>query len=136
MSAIRIVTATGTAPPAGHYSHATVHNGVAYIAGILPHVPGQVVAKPGTIEEQTRQVLANLQAVLESVGSDRSRVLRVTAYVSDVSHWPTVNRVWAEFFGDHKPARAVVPVGELHYGYAIEIETTAACEEPNDDQRG
>jgi 2-iminobutanoate/2-iminopropanoate deaminase len=136
MSAIRTVNAPGIAPPAGHYSHAAIHKGVAYIAGILPHVPGQAPGKPGTIEEQTRQVLSNLDAVLQAVGSDRTRVLRVTAYVSDVAHWPAVNRVWAEFFGDHKPARAVVPVNELHYGYAIEIETTAACEDPDDDPRG
>lgn len=128
MSAIRTVNAEGIAPPAGHYSHAALHNGVAYIAGLLPHVPGQAVAKPGPIEDQVRQVLANLDTVLQSIGSDRSRVLRVTAFVSDVSHWPTVNRVWAEFFGEHKPARCVVPVNELHYGYAIEIETTAACD--------
>ena len=128
MGAIPTVVAPGIAPPAGHYSHATVHNGVAYVAGILPHVPGQVAPKPGTIEEQTRQALANLEAVLVAAGSDRTRVLRVTAYVSDVAHWPAVNRVWAEFFGEHRPARAVVPVSELHYGYAIEIETTAACD--------
>lgn len=128
MSAIRTVNAAGIAPPAGHYSHAALHNGVADIAGLLPHVPGQAAPKPGTIEEQVRQVLANLDTVLKSVGSDRTRVLRVTAFVSDVSHWPTVNRVWAEFFGEHKPARCVVPVNELHYGYAIEIETTAACD--------
>lgn len=127
MSAIKTVNAAGLPPPAGHYSHATVHNGVAYCAGLLPHVPGQAETKPGPIEEQTRQVLSNLDAVLKSVGSDRSRVLRVTAYVSDVSHWPAVNRVWGEFFGDHRPARAVVPVAELHYGFAIEIEATAAC---------
>lgn len=128
MSAIRTVVASGIAPPAGHYSHATVHNGVVYVAGILPHVPGQPTPKPGTIEEQTRQALANLEAVLKAAGSDRTRVLRVTAYVSDVAHWPAVNRVWVEFFGEHRPARAVVPVAELHYGYAIEIETTAACD--------
>jgi 2-iminobutanoate/2-iminopropanoate deaminase len=101
---------------------------LAYVAGLLPHVPGQAAPKPGTIEDQVRQVLANLDTVLKAVGSDRTRVLRVTAFVSDVSHWPTVNRVWAEFFGEHKPARCVVPVNELHYGYAIEIETTAACD--------
>jgi 2-iminobutanoate/2-iminopropanoate deaminase len=136
MRPIRTLDAPGIAPPAGHYSHAAIHNGVAYIAGILPSVPGQAVAKPGTIEEQTRQVLSNLDAVLQAAGSDRTRVLRVTAYISDVAHWPAVNRVWAEYFGAHKPARAVVPVKELHYGYAIEIETIAACEEPDDDQRG
>ncbi len=128
MSAVRTVLAEGLPVPPGHYSHATVHDGVAYVAGLLPQVPGQPNAAPGPIDEQVKQALSNLDLVLKAVGSDRSRVLRVTAYVSDISHWPTVNRVYAEFFGDHKPARCVVPVNELHYGYAIEIETTAACD--------
>ncbi len=128
MSEIKTVLAEGLPVPPGHYSHATIHHGVAYIAGLLPQVPGQPHATPGTVEEQVRQVLANLDLVLASAGSGRSRVLRVTAYISDISHWPTVNRVYAEFFGSHKPARCVVPVSELHFGYAIEIETTAACD--------
>ncbi len=128
MSAIRTVQAAGLPVPPGHYSHATVHNGVAYIAGLLPQVPGKDHTTPGPVDEQVRQALANLDLVLKSVGSSRSQVLRVTAYVSDISHWPTVNRVYAEFFGHHKPARCVVPVSELHFGYAIEIETTAACD--------
>jgi 2-iminobutanoate/2-iminopropanoate deaminase len=126
MSAIRTFIAPGLPPPAGHYSHAVVHDGIAYLAGQLPHAPGDPGRKPGTIEEQARQVLANVEQVLKACGSSRDRVLRCTVYVSDIAFWPAVNRVYAEFFGEHRPARSVVPVNELHHGFAIEVEVTAA----------
>ena len=91
-------------------------------------MPGHPDRKPGTIEEQARQVLSNIDQVLAACGSRRERVLRCTVYVSDISHWPAVNKVYAEFFGEHRPARAVVPVRELHHGYAIEVEVTAAVD--------
>ncbi len=126
MQALQSVMAPGLPAPAGHYSHAQVYGGVAYLAGQLPAVPGQPGAKPGSIEEQTRQVLANVEQVLHACGTTKERVLRCTVYVADISHWPAVNRVYAEFFGAHRPARCVVPVKELHHGYAIEVEATAA----------
>ncbi len=113
--------------PAGHYSQAVVHNGVVYVAGQLPIKPGQKEHVIGTIEEQTRQTLANLDAILKASGSGRDQVLRVTVYVSDVSHWAKVNGVYAEFFGEHRPARTVVPVGKLHYGYEIELDAVAVA---------
>lgn len=120
---------TDKAPlPAGHYSQAIVHDGVAYIAGQLPLVPGSKDHQVGTIEEQTRQTLANLDAILQAAGSSREKVLRVTVYVSDVKHWPQVNTVYAAFFGTHRPARTVVPVGKLHYGFDIELDAIAAIE--------
>lgn len=128
MEPMTCLDAPGLAKPAGHYSHAVVHAGVAYLAGQLPHVPGQPGLKPGTIEEQARQVLANVDQVLAACGSRRDRVLRCTVYVSDIAHWPAVNKVYAEFFGGHRPARAVVPVNELHHDYAIEVEVTAAVD--------
>jgi len=70
--------------------------------------------------------LANLDAVLIAAGSSREKVLKVTVYVSDVGHWPKVNAVYGEFFGSHRPARTVVPVGKLHYGYEIELDALAA----------
>lgn len=128
MRTLESLNAPGLAKPAGHYSHAVVHNGVAWLAGQLPHVPGQPDRKPGSIEEQARQVLANVDQVLRACGSRRERVLRCTVFVSDIAHWPTVNKVYSEFFGEHRPARSVVPVGELHHGYAIEVEATAAVD--------
>ncbi len=114
--------------PAGHYSQAIIHQGVAYIAGQLPIKPGQKEHVVGSIEEQTRQTLANLDAILRASGSSRDKVLRVTVYVSDVKHWGQVNAIYAEFFGNHRPARTVVPVGTLHYGYDLELDAIAAVD--------
>jgi 2-iminobutanoate/2-iminopropanoate deaminase len=129
MRVLETLNAPGLDAPAGHYSHAVVHHGIAYLAGQLPHVPGDPDRKAGTIEEQTRQVLQNVDRVLHACGSRRDRVLRCTVYVSDIAHWPAVNKIYGEFFGEHRPARSVVPVNELHHGFAIEVEVTAAVDE-------
>jgi 2-iminobutanoate/2-iminopropanoate deaminase len=115
------------APPSGHYSPAVVHNGVVYVSGQLPRVPGKPAdfALPG-IEEQTRQALANADAVLRAAGSRRDLVLRATLYVTDIAHWAAVNGEYAAFFGEHKPARAIVPVGKFKSGFLIEIDMIAA----------
>ncbi len=116
--------------PAGHYSQAIVHNGCVYVAGQLPIVPGQKEHRVGTIEEQTAQVFANIAAVLRAAGSDLSRMLQVTVYVSDMELWGRFNAAYASLMGDHRPARAVVPVNALHYGYHIEVQVIAALNEP------
>lgn len=112
--------------PGGHYSQAILHNEIVYVAGQLPIVPGQKEHVVRTIEEQTRQTLANLDAILKSAGSGRDKVLRVTVYLSDVGYWTKINTIYAEFFGTHRPARTMVPVGKLHYGYEIELDAIAA----------
>jgi 2-iminobutanoate/2-iminopropanoate deaminase len=121
---------TPSAPiPAGHYSQAIVHNGCIYVAGQLPIVPGQSEHVVGSIEEQTAQVFANVRAVLEAAGSDLSRMLQVTVYVSDMALWGRFNVAYAALMGEHRPARAVVPVNALHYGYQIEVQVIAAVGE-------
>jgi 2-iminobutanoate/2-iminopropanoate deaminase len=115
--------------PAGHYAQAIEHRGLIYVSGQLPVKPGQTVHEAGPLEEQARQVLSNLDAVLTAANSDREHVLKVTVYISDIALWARVNAVYAQFFGEHRPARAVVPTRELHYGYQIEIEAIAAVRE-------
>ena len=118
---------TPNAPtPAGHYSQAIVHNGVIYAAGQLPIDPVTGEKLLGSIEAQTERTLRNLEAILKAANSDLSRVLKMTVYVSDISQWPAVNATYARVMGDHKPARAIVPVKELHYGFLIEIDAIAA----------
>ena len=118
---------TESAPvPAGHYSQGIVHNGVVYVAGQLPIAPGSTEHVVGTMEEQTERTLRNVEAVLVAAGSGLDRVLQMTIYISDVSLWGEVNRTYTRIMGSHKPARAVVPVKELHYGYQIEIQAIAA----------
>ena len=118
---------TDEAPAAGgHYSQALVHDGLVYVSGQLPIDPASGEKITGPIEEQTERTLANLDAILCAAGSDRDHVLKVTVYVSDIAHWGSVNEVYARFFGEHRPARAIVPTRDLHFGLQIEIDAIAA----------
>ena len=112
--------------PAGHYSQAIEHQGLVYVSGQLPINPKSEEKNVGSIEEQTEQVLANLEAILRKANSGKNHVLKVTVYISDIALWDSVNSVYSRFFGDHRPARAIVPTRELHFGFQIEIEAIAA----------
>jgi 2-iminobutanoate/2-iminopropanoate deaminase len=117
------------APPAGgHYSHAIVHSGLAFVSGQLPTIPGSTDRTVGTIEQQTEQTLRNVGTVLEAAGSSLSKCVQMTIYISDMELWGRVNETYSKVMGDHKPARAVVPVGLLHYGYQIEIQAIGAVD--------
>ena len=118
---------TDDAPrPAGHYSQAVVYGGDVYVAGMLGHDPENPDADPGGPAEQARQALKNVDAVLREAGSDLDCVIRMMIYVSDAEHWGPVNEVYAEVMGDHKPARAIVPVDSFRDPYVLEIVATAA----------
>jgi 2-iminobutanoate/2-iminopropanoate deaminase len=112
--------------PAGHYSQAIEHHGLVYVSGQLPINTKSEEKYVGSIEEQTEQALFNLEAILRKANSGKKHVLKVTVYISDIALWDRVNSVYARFFGDHRPARAIVPTRELHFGYQIEIEAIAA----------
>lgn len=114
--------------PAGHYSPAVIHNGVVYVSGQLARVPDKPSYIPPTIEEQTRQCLLNAEAILIAAGSRRDLVIKSTIYISGIEHWGAVNAEYAKFFGDHKPARAIIPVAAFRSGFLIEIEMVAAVE--------
>lgn len=121
---------TPNAPRAGgHYSQATVYNGLVFVAGQLSIDPATGAQKLGSIEEQTEQALNNVHAILQAAGSDWDRVLKMTVYVADINLWEPVNRVYARILGEHRPARAVIPVGALHYGFLIEIDAIAATDQ-------
>ena len=121
---------TPAAPLArGHYSQAVVHGGLAYVAGQLPIVPEAPERRLETFEEQAHQVIANVAAILEAAGSGLEHVLRATVYIADVAHWPAFNAIYAEMMGSHRPARTVVPVPQLHYGYLVEMDAIAAMAE-------
>ena len=83
----------------------------------------------GDIGEQTELALRNVEAVLKAAGSDLQHVLQFTIYVSDMELWGAVNAKYAEVMGDHRPARAIVPVKDLHFGTKIEIQAIAARSE-------
>jgi 2-iminobutanoate/2-iminopropanoate deaminase len=122
---------TANAPsPAGHYAQAIVHGGLVYVSGQLP-IDAETGEKcSGPIDEQTKLALDNLAGILEAAGSSVDRVLKTTVYISDISLWAQVNEVYASFFGTHRPARAVVPSRDLHFGLKVEIEAIAALIAP------
>jgi 2-iminobutanoate/2-iminopropanoate deaminase len=118
---------TPNAPkPGGHYSQAIVHNGLIFVSGQLSIDPNTGEKRIGTIEEQTELALNNIAEILKAADSDLSHVLKMTVYVADIELWAAVNTVYARVMGEHRPARAVIPTGRLHYGFLIEIEAIAA----------
>ncbi|GAB3932215.1 RidA family protein [Larkinella terrae] len=127
---IQLIETPNAPLAAGHYAQATVWNDLIFVSGQLPIHPVTKEKLTGPIDEQTRQVLENVKAILEAAGSDLSHVLKTTVYIADIALWDQVNAIYAVFFGDHKPARAVVPTNKLHYGFLIEIEAIAVRKSP------
>ena len=113
--------------PAGHYSQATVHNGLVFVAGQLGIDPSGA-KKFESIEEQTEQALNNVHAILRAAGSDWDRVLKMNVSLVDINLWDVVNKVYARVLGDNRPARAIITCGPLHHGFLIEIEAIAATD--------
>lgn len=118
------ITATKKAPQAiGPYSQAISANGMVYTSGQIGLTPsGELVQG---IEAQTRQVLENLSEVLGASNSSLNQVIKTTIFLSDMEHFGIVNGIYAEFFGDHKPARSTVAVKILPKDALVEIECIA-----------
>ena len=121
---MKIIQTVNAAPAIGPYSQAIV-------AGDLVFTSGQIALTPagefldGTIEEQTRQALKNLGAVLKAANSDFSKVVKTTIFLAEMDDFARVNAIYAEFFGDAKPARSTVAVAQLPKNAKIEIEAIA-----------
>lgn len=115
----------GVSRPGGHYSHAVVANGLVFVSGQLPITAAGEKLADAPFEEQARQVLANVQAILEGCGSRIEDLLQVRVYVDGIENWPAFNAVYAAWAGAHRPARAVVPVPGLHHGLKVEVEAVA-----------
>ena len=109
-----------------HYSAAVRDGDHIYISGQLPLDPVTRQYCQGGIREQTLQALSNLEALVLQEGGDRNNVIRTTAYIADMALWDAVNAAYREFFGDHKPARTIVAVPEIHFGFLVEIDGIAA----------
>jgi 2-iminobutanoate/2-iminopropanoate deaminase len=118
---------TPSAPAAiGPYSQAIVHAGVVFTAGQIPLDPQSMQVVEGDVAVQTRQVMKNLQAVLQAAGSDLSRVIKTTVFLRDMNDFAAMNEVYGRAFGDHKPARSTVQAARLPRDVSVEIEVVAA----------
>ncbi|TSA81719.1 RidA family protein [Deinococcus detaillensis] len=130
MSEIRLVTADGLPAPGGHYSHAVVAGGLAFISGLLPVDPAGNTLANEPFEVQVAQVFHNLDEVLTGCVSSRRQLAQVRVYLTDVGLWGQFNALYANWMGDHRPARCIVPVPALHFGVALELEAVAQVSVP------
>lgn len=111
--------------PAGHYSHVCVANEMVYVSGQLPLDAAGVPLVNHSFGEQAKRVLANLDSCLRTAGVSRSRLVQVRIYMTDIAHWDVFNGIYSEWIGNHRPARAVAGVSQLHFGLSIEVEAVA-----------
>ncbi|MBP3712525.1 MAG: RidA family protein [Bacteroidaceae bacterium] len=117
---------TSKAPAAiGPYSQAIEANGFVYVSGQLPIDPSTGAFVEGDIREQTRQSLTNIQAILREAGTDLTRVVKTTVFLSSIANFAQMNEVYAEFFIAPFPARSAVAVRDLPKGALVEIEVVA-----------
>lgn len=123
--AVRTVQPATLAAPGGHYSHATVANGMVFVSGQLPIVPDGSKLVDAPFEAQAQQALANVEAALVAAGSGIEGLAQVRVYVDSMENWPAFNKVYAAWAGEARPARAVVPTGGLHFGLKVEVEAVA-----------
>lgn len=124
---MRPVSSDDAPRPRGHYSQAIVHKDTVWVSGQLAIDPEHPEAPPpADVGAQTRRALANVDAILRAADSGLDRALQVTLFISDEEGWPAVNAAFAEALGDHRPARAVIPVGRLPRGFLVEIQAVAA----------
>jgi 2-iminobutanoate/2-iminopropanoate deaminase len=118
---------TADAPAAiGPYSQAIISNGMLYTAGQIPLDPKTMELVSGGIEEQTHQVMKNLAAILKSAGVSLQNVVKTTVFLQDMGEFAAMNKVYAEHFGEHKPARSTVQAARLPRDVKVEIEVIAA----------
>lgn len=113
--------------PMGHYSQAIVSNGMLFTSGILPIKINTSEKLPieSSIEEQLNVVFDNLNQILQEVGISPDKVIKATIYISGGENWGIVDELYAKYFGEHRPARSIIPVPELHFGYKVELEAIA-----------
>ena len=120
------IIATDKAPAAlGPYSQAIRANGMIYCSGQIPINPATGAIEAKTIEEQTAQSITNLRNVLEKAGSSLAKVVKTTVFIKDMNDFAALNKVYAELFGDTKPARSCVEVARLPKDALVEIECIA-----------
>ena len=112
--------------PAGPYSHAVVANGFVFISGQGPVNP-ETGVMPDAFADQVRQTFKNVQTILEAAGSSLDEVVKVNAYVTDLTRFAEFNDVYKEFFQDDPPARTTV--GTALLGILVEIDCIAAISE-------
>ncbi len=117
------IISTDKAPQAiGTYSQAVKVGTTVYMSGQIPLIPETMELLEGSVEEQIHQVFKNLSAVAEAAAGSLADVVKLNVFLTDLSNFPTVNQVMAEYFNEPYPARAAIGVAELPKGSAVEMD--------------
>lgn len=123
---MRKIVATKKAPAAiGPYSQANIVGNFVFTSGQIPLIPETGVLVEGGIEEQTRQVFANLKAILEEAGSSLDKVIKTTCFLKDMNDFATVNEIYGGYFEGDFPSRSAIEIARLPKDCLIEIEAIA-----------
>jgi 2-iminobutanoate/2-iminopropanoate deaminase len=109
----------------GPYSQATIHNGIMYLSGQGPIDPRTNQAVLGTVEQQTELTLENIRTILEEAGSSLSKVLQVTAYLTNMREYGRFNEVYRRYFPENPPARSCIQAARLPFDIRVEMDAIA-----------
>jgi 2-iminobutanoate/2-iminopropanoate deaminase len=120
-----IIETAGAPKPIGSYSQAIRANGFVFVSGQIPLDPKTGQITPGGLEDQTRQAVKNISAILESAGSSLGRVVKTTVFLVNLEDFAEFNRIYGEYFAGINPARATVQVARLPKDALLEIEAIA-----------
>lgn len=121
---MKIIHTEEAAQPLGHYSQAIVTGNLVFVSGQIP-IRANGELETGSVAEQTRVALKNVDRILAAAGTTKDKVVKATVFIADIAIWPEVNTEYAAYFGSHKPARSAVPTNGLPKGAAVEIEVVA-----------
>ncbi len=125
MTGIERIVSSHASPAKGPYSHAVKAGGFVFVSGMGPADPKTGEVRLGEIEAQVRLTLNNVRAVLEDAGASLQTVVKTTVYLRNMDDFARMNAVYAEYFGDAKPARTTIQAGRLPMDIGIEIDAIA-----------
>ncbi len=111
--------------PSGHYTPGVISGGTLYVSGQTSADPATGLPPQGGFEAEMKMALSKMETVLKAAGCTREDVVMCRIYISSIDYWSAANAVYAEFFGEHRPARIVLPVGAFSKGCNVELEVTA-----------
>jgi 2-iminobutanoate/2-iminopropanoate deaminase len=123
---LKVVRSKKAPEPIGPYSQAVVAKDLVFVSGMIAVDPKTGKMVRGGVKEQTERALASLKAVLKAAGTTEEKVVKTTVFLKDGSTFKEMNEAYAEFFGNHKPARATVVTGFPREDILVEIEAVAS----------
>lgn len=121
----KIINSSAAPAPIGPYNHSVMSNGFLFVSGQIPYNEAKQELVNTGIEDETRQVLANVEHILKESGLGFANVVKATIFITDMNQFATINKIYAEYFTENEPARECVQVAALPRGVNIEMSVIA-----------